>query len=90
MGIEGWSDPNLRLLDYGEIEEEKRRRESNQCGCCAFSTRARDPEDEDMRAAADVHNDQVIKLIDALGQSGAGKRAVIKAIAGKQGVVLQE
>ena len=31
-------------------------------------------------------NDQVLKLIDALGKHGAGRRAVLKALAQKQGI----
>ena len=35
---------------------------------------------------ADAHNRQVINRIDVLGQTGAGKRAVVKALAAKQGI----
>ena len=34
----------------------------------------------------DAHNRQVIKLIGILGQTAAGKRAVVKALAAKQGI----
>ena len=40
----------------------------------------------DVYDMADAHNRQVIKLIDILGQTGAGKRAVVKALAAKQGI----
>ena len=33
-----------------------------------------------------MRNDQVIKLIDALGKHGAGRRSVLKAVAERQGI----
>ena len=34
----------------------------------------------------DMHNEQVMRVMDLLGQTGAGRRAVLKAIASKQGI----
>ena len=49
--------------------------------CFAFGTT------EDDLGYDDSHNLEVIRLIAALGHSGSGRKAVIKAIAGRQGIV---
>ena len=36
--------------------------------------------------AAEEHNDQVARIINMLGESGAGRRAVLRAIAQRQGI----
>jgi hypothetical protein len=91
LGIAGWSDPNLRLRSYEAIEREKADREQRETmsGCCAI--RSGDGAydggvESDAEKAAEEHNCQVIKLIDMLGRTGMGKRAVVKAIATKQGI----
>ena len=91
LGIAGWSSPDLRLLNYGDIEAEKRDRERAQStsGCCAIGNGIDGGVEgglDDGAIATEEHNRQVIKLIDALGQTGAGKRAVVRAIAAKQGI----
>jgi hypothetical protein len=49
--------------------------------CWAFGN-ADDRGDE-----VDRHNEKIIQLIDTLGKFGAGKRAILKAVAEKQGIV---
>ena len=36
--------------------------------------------------AAEEHNEQVARIINTLGESGAGRRAVLRAIAQRQGI----
>ena len=79
LGIAGWSDPNVFIADYEDIDRERNQHEDN---CyCAFG----------IRGTCEVgiesaHNRQVMKIIIILGQSGSGRRAVIKAIAKTQGI----
>ena len=35
---------------------------------------------------ASAHNEQVASLINALGESGAGRRAILRAVATRQGI----
>jgi hypothetical protein len=77
LGVAGWADPNLRLLDYAAIENERL------ASCCSIGSGDNEFEDEE-QGASDAHSRQVIKLIDILGQTGAGRRAVVKALAAKQ------
>jgi hypothetical protein len=91
LGIEGWSSPDLRLLSYRDIEAEKQERERAEAGsgCCTIGIGSGthvEGELDDADEATREHNRQVIKLIDVLGQTGAGKRAVVRAIAVKQGI----
>ena len=43
--------------------------------------------DEDNSAEVMNHNDQVAKMIACLGEASSGRRAVIKAVAERQGIV---
>ena len=93
LGIAGWSDPNLNILDYGQIEAEKSRREVSEAmaasGCYAFGgphSASSVVGDMDPKDAATAHNLQIAKIIDLLGKTGAGRRAILKAVAEKQGV----
>ena len=55
-----------------------------QCGSCwAFSVGEADKADQE----ADRHNQQIVKMIDGLGKFGAGRRAILQAIAARQGIV---
>jgi hypothetical protein len=61
--------------------------------CCAFGGRGGfgdDPGSSTSRCPSDLsdeeHNAQVMRLIAALGSNGAGRRAIIKAVAGQQGI----
>ena len=87
LGIEGWSDPELVVLSYDDIERERREREAAQSvPCWAFGS----PGDSfDMTCNDDVnnHNSQVSRILTTLGASGAGRRAVIRAVAERQGIV---
>ena len=76
LGIVGWSEETV--LDYDAIDNEKANRSDG--NCCAFGHA------EDVDAGLQQHNENVVKLIEALGQSGAGRRAILKAIAERQGV----
>jgi hypothetical protein len=80
-GIAGWSTANV--LDWDRIDGEREERASRNGGnCWAFGD---DDDGEDVRAAS-RHNDQVIRMIDTLGSFSAGRRAVIKALAERQGI----
>ena len=61
--------------------------------CCAFGGRGGygdDPGSSTSGSSSDLsedeHNAHVMRLISALGSNGAGRRAIIKAVAGQQGV----
>ena len=89
LGILGWSSPTLKLLDYADIERERSARERSETasGCCAIGgADFSEVEFNDAEAEAESHNRQVARLIDMLGQTGTGKRAVVKTIAAKQGI----
>ena len=49
-------------------------------GCCSIGN------SDEEQETSDDHNRQVIKLIEMLGQTGDGRRAVVKALAAKQGI----
>ena len=74
LGVAGWSDPRTVVRDYDSIDDEREAR-----GCCAFG---------DLHEVDDVgeHNSQVTRLLEVLGGFGAGRRAVLKAIAEQQGI----
>ena len=82
LGIAGWSHPDLVVLDDDEIDKERRDRE-----------RLREPgarwtfgvQTEDERKS-EKHSVQVVKFISALGESGAGRRAVLKDVADRRGI----
>ena len=61
---------------------ESRRRRMQASSCVAFATSSSSPDME----AAEEHNAQVARLISALGEHGAGRRAVLAAVASKQGI----
>ena len=48
--------------------------------CCAFGI----PVEHD--SSAEKHNDEVAKIIGVLGGTGVGRRAILKAVAGRQGI----
>jgi hypothetical protein len=78
LGIAGWSDPALVVLDYGLVDSERRMRERQE-----RSFGGRDVcDDEDVES----QNVLVIRLIAALGEKDSGRRAILKAMALKQGM----
>ena len=83
LGIAGWSDPEVVVLDYEDIRREKLHYEKMSRQDAGWNLGS-DGEDH---AATEARNAQVARLINTLGESGAGKRAVLKAIAERQGVV---
>ena len=82
LGIAEWSYPELVVLDNEQIIRDTIVRE-NGGQCWRFGM---DSEEVDIAK----HNGEVAKLIDALGESGAGRRAVLKAIAGKQHIPITD
>ena len=79
MGIAGWSDPDLTVRDNGVIDSERRKR-----GWQGRSLGGSDlADDEDI----ENHNVQIIKLISALGNKDRGRRAILKAMADKYGLL---
>ncbi len=91
LTVAGWAD--VVLTDYDQIDRERVRRdgdghaEDTTFGCWAFgrSTAHGGRNDVASQAASD-HNEQIAKLISALGESGSGRRAILRAVAGNQGV----
>ena len=88
LGIEGWSDPNLVVLDYCAVELEKRAREKSEseAGRCWSFGNPGDAFDMDEATDVESYNLQVSRILETLGGSGAGRRAIITAIAEKQGI----
>ena len=71
------------VLDYAHIERERKAREAPSGSCWAFGAPGGEGDDG---SDSESHNAQVAKIIACLGTSGSGRRAVIKAIAERQGV----
>ena len=87
LGIAGWSDPHLNVLDYGEIEREKSAREKSKATTSCFNFDTVDAQcDVDMSK----QNTEVAKIIELLGKDGAGRRAILKAVALQQGVTSED
>ena len=80
LGIAGWSDPRLVVLDYDVIESERRARESRRSPW-SFGEHDGCDDQETERL-----NTQMVQLIVALGERGSGRRAILKAVAEKQGI----
>ena len=81
LGIAGWSDPEVKVLDYAQIQKDKAAKEAPLSACWAFG---KPPEVDN---EVEDSNVQVAWIICALGDTGAGRRAIIKAIAERQGIV---
>ena len=79
LGVDGWADTTVRK--YEDIDRDRDERELA-TGCC-WSFGDGDAPSE----SVDAHNDQVMRMIDTLGKFGAGRRAVLKALAERAGVV---
>ena len=80
LGIAGWSDERTVVRDWADIEREKQLRESREnSSCWAFGS-------PDEQGDIAQQNLAVVRLISALGELGSGRRAVLKAIAEKQGI----
>ena len=78
LGIAGWSDPALVVLDNGFVDSEMPMHERQE-----RSLGGRDVcDDEDV----ENQNMQIIKLIAALGEKDNCRRAILKAMAMKQGM----
>jgi hypothetical protein len=78
LGIQGWSSTSV--LDYEVIAVEKQARERQQCW--SFN--------DDSDQSIEHQNIQVLRLIAALGEKHAGRVAIVKALAGKQGMAMDE
>ena len=82
LGVAGWSDPEIVVLDYDDIRREKLLYEKMSRPDACWNVGSNSEEDD----ASEERNAQVARLINALGESGAGRRAVLKAVAERQGV----
>ena len=85
LGVEGWSDDRMVVRDYDQIDAGRRTWEDSNPGanpCWAFGA-----SDDMFDDGAAKHNLQVLHMIEALGKHGSGKRAVVKALAARQGIV---
>ena len=51
-------------------------------GCCAFGS--------EISSGEDTHNDQVLRIVDLLGRSGDGRRAILRALAERQGITAED
>ena len=88
LKVTGWAQ--AEVLDWAAIDtereahesylEDRRRRQRSSCVSFATSLDSADAE------AAEEHNAQVARLISALGENGAGRRAVLTAVASRQGI----
>ena len=87
LGVEGWADPRLVVLDYDQIERDRISRETRTAhSCWSFGTYEETSSSVD-DGDVEGHNDQVAKVIACLGETNSGRRAVIKAVAERQGIV---
>ena len=90
LTVAGWADSHI--LDWDSIdperkasEEYQRDRESRKTAACwAFC--APDIAQSGTDEQASAHNEQVTSLINALGEFGAGRRAILRAVATRQGI----
>ena len=82
-GIAGWADPSTIIRNYEDIDRERDERVATG-SCWAFSG------DDDLQSDVGKLNDQVLKIINVLGNHGAGRRAVLKAVASRQGIVSED
>ena len=74
LGIAGWSDPRLVVLDYDVIESERQAREARRSPW-SFGEHD-DCGDEEVERL----NTQMVQFIVALGERGSGRRAILKMI----------
>ena len=68
-----------RLRDQ-RAQEEWKVRQARPSGCCAVGPSGDEPE------LSASHNEQIARLISALGGSNAGRRAILQAVAERQGI----
>ena len=87
LGVEGWACAHVLDSDFSGSSRVDH-------SCCAFGGRGGygdDPGSLTSGSSSDLvddeHNAQVMSLVTALGSNGAGRRAIIKAVAGQQGIV---
>ena len=78
LGIAGWSDPALGVRDDGLIDSERRMRERQERALGGHDN----VDDED----TENQSVQIIRLIAAFGSKDSGRRAILSAMAAKQGV----
>ena len=74
--VRSWKDIDVERVAFERVQSEQQRR--NQSSCWAFGTSNTDPATE--------HNEQVAKPIGALRGSSAGRCAIFKAVAERQGI----
>ena len=72
--VRDWADIDAEKVEFERVQTEQQQRKQ----CWAFGVDNVDPATE--------HNEQVAKLISALGDSSAGRRAILKAVAERQGI----
>jgi hypothetical protein len=81
LGVKGWADCKVR--DYDVIDAQRHLREERERGKTSACWSFGDPGEA---SGVQAHNAQVAKLIVALGDESAGRRAIIQAVATKLGV----
>ena len=90
LTVAGWAD--AEILNYADVAAERRARtiqeRSPTASCWSFGSPDRaDTHTGEANEQAAEHNETVAKLIGALGESGAGRRAILRAVAERQGIV---
>ena len=86
LGVEGWACS--RVLTESDLAGSCR----GDSPCCAFGGRREcgdDPGSDPLGCSSDLdesHNSQVMRLITVLGNNGAGRRAILQAVAKQQGI----
>ena len=90
LPVAGWADAQLSNWDSigserRAAQEYQRDRESRKTAACwAFGTTDTAHSGTDEQASA--HNEQVASRIPALWESAAGRRAILRAVAARQGI----
>ena len=91
LTVAGWAE--VSLTDGCQIDRERGRRDGDgfsrnmRSGFWAFrGNAAHGGRDDRASQSANDHNEQVAKLLGALGESYAGRRAILRAAAGRQGI----
>ena len=77
MGVRVWAVADA--TDYGDIDRVKDDSEQSPAACWSFGSTGNDSDN-------DVHNLQVVRLIAAQGEEDSERRAVLRAIAERQGI----
>ena len=95
LGIVGWAEcevldwENFRAERDARQAREEQRTNNSQGSCCAFTSEGAKCTDM-AEQEAQRHNETVVRLIEALGASGTGRRAILAAVAKTHGVTEEE